>query len=47
MSVGKLVDKGYHLHFTEKTCMIRDKDGKIIGKGTRFRYNVFQLNPTK
>jgi hypothetical protein len=27
--------------------MIRDKDGKVIGIGTRSRGNVFQLNPTK
>ena len=47
LSVGKLVVKGYQLQFTEKTCMIRDKDGKVIGTGTRSRGNVFQLNPTK
>ena len=27
--------------------MIRDKDRKVIGIGTRHRGNVFQLNPTK
>ena len=27
--------------------MIKDKDGKVIGIGTRSRGNVFQLNPTK
>ena len=27
--------------------MIRDKDGKVIGIGTKSRGNVFQLNPTK
>ena len=30
---------------SEKICMIRDKDGKVIGIGTRSRGNVFQLNP--
>ena len=45
LSVGQLVDKGYQLQFTKKTCMIRDKDGKIIGIGTKSTVNVFQLNP--
>ena len=27
--------------------MIRDKDGKVIGIGTRSRGNVFQSNPTE
>ena len=27
--------------------MIRDKDGKVIGIGTRSIGNVFQLNPTE
>ena len=31
LSVGQLVDKGYQLQFTEKTCVIKDKDGKVIG----------------
>ena len=31
LSVGQLVDKSYQLQFTKKTCMIKDKDGKIIG----------------
>ena len=35
LSVGQLVDKGYQLQFTEKTCMIKDKDGKVIGTGTK------------
>ena len=47
LSVGKLVEKGYQLQFTEKTCMIKDIDGKIDGIGTRSRGNVFQLNHTK
>ena len=41
LSVGQLVDKGYQLQFIEKTCMIIDKDGKVIGIGTRSRGNVF------
>ena len=46
VSVGQLVDKGYLLQFTYKTCTIKDKDGNLIGIGTRSRVNVFQLNPT-
>ena len=47
LSVGQLVDKDYQLQFTEKTCTIKDKDGKMIGIGTRSKGNVFMLNPTK
>ena len=47
LNVGQLVDKGYQFYFTKKTCMIKDKDGKVIGTRTRSRGNVFQLNPTK
>ena len=46
-NVGQLVNKGYQLQFTEKTCMIKDKDGKVIGKRIRSRGNVFQLNLMK
>ena len=35
------------MQFIEKTCTIKDKDGKIIGIGTRSKVNVFQLNPTE
>ena len=45
LSVGQLVDKVYQLQFIEKTSIIKDKDGKLIGIGTRSRGNVFQLNP--
>ena len=41
LSLGKLVDKSYQLQFIEKTCMIRDKDGKVIGIGRKSRGNVF------
>ena len=27
--------------------MIRDRDGEVIGIGTRYRDNVFKLNPTE
>ena len=47
LSVGKLVEKGYLLEFTEKTYTIKDRDSKMIWTGTRSRGNVFQLNPTK
>lgn len=47
MIVGKLVDRGYLLQFIEKTCIIKDKHGKLIGTSTRTRGSIFQLNPTK
>ena len=39
------MDKGYQLQFTKKTCIIKDRDGKMIRMGTRSRYNVIQMNP--
>lgn len=47
MSVGQLVEKGYQSQFTKKPCIIKDRDGKMIGTGTRSRGNLFQLNPTE
>ena len=47
LSVGQLEDKGYLLQFIEKTCIIKDKEGKLIRTRTRSRANVFQLNPTE
>ena len=47
LSVGQVVDKGYQLQFTKDTCIIKDKDRKMIETNTRSRGNVFQLNPTK
>ena len=47
LSVGQLVDKRYLLQFIENTCIIKDRDGKLIWIGTRSRGNGFQLNPTK
>ena len=41
LSVGQLVDKGYQLQCIEKTCIIKYKDVKLIGTGTRSRVNVF------
>lgn len=41
LSVGQLVNKGYQLQFKENTCTIKDKNGKMIGTGTRSRVNVF------
>lgn len=35
------------MEFTEKTCIIKDKDGKMIVNGTKSKGNVFQLNPTE
>ena len=47
LSMGQLVDKGYQLKFTEKTYIIKDRYGKLIGIGTRSIGNVFQLNLTE
>lgn len=41
LSVGQLVDKDHQLQFIEKTCMIREKHGNVIGIGTRSRGNAF------
>ena len=35
------------VQFTEKTYIIKDKDGKLIGTSTRSKGYVFHLNPTK
>ena len=40
-SVVQLVDKDYQLQFMKKICMIKDKYGKVIGIGTRYRGNIF------
>ncbi len=45
LSVGQLVDKGYQLQFTKGTCIIKDRDGKLIVTCIRSRGNIFQLNP--
>ena len=47
LSVGQFLDKGYQLHFIEKSCTIKDKDSKMIGTRTRSKGNLFQLNPTE
>ena len=41
------MDKGYQLQFGNDTCIIKKKEGKILGTGTRTRGNVFQLNSTE
>lgn len=41
LSVGQLIDKAYQLQFTEKICIIKDKNDTSIGFGTRTRGNVF------
>ena len=41
LSVGQLVDKGYLLRFIGKNLIIKEKDGKLIGTGTRSKGNVF------
>ena len=35
LSVGQLVVKCYQLQFTEKTCMIKDKGGRVISAETK------------
>ena len=47
LSVGQLVDKGYQLQFIEKNCIIKDKNGALIGTSTSIQGDVFQLNPTE
>ena len=46
-SVGQLMDKDYQLQFGNETCIIKNKEGKLLSTGTRTRGNVFQLNSTK
>ena len=41
LSVGQLVDKGYQLQFGNDTCIIKDKEGRLLGTSTRTRGNVF------
>ena len=43
LSVGQLMDKGYQLQFGNNTCIIKNKEGKLLGTGTKTRGNVFQL----
>ena len=43
----ELVEKGYQLQFIEKTCIIKDKVGKLISTGIRTRGNIFKWNPTQ
>ena len=41
LSVRQLAEKGYQLQFIKKTCMIKDKDGKLTSIGNRSSGNVF------
>ena len=41
LSIGQFVDKGYQLQFTKKTCIIKNRYGKLIGIGKRSIGNVF------
>ena len=41
LSVGQLMDKGYQLQFGNDTCIIKNKEGKLLGTSTRTRGNVF------
>ena len=41
------MEKGYQLQFGNDVCIIKNKEGKLLGIGTRTRGNVFQLNTTK
>ena len=41
------MDKGYQLQFGNDTCVIKNKEGKLLGTSTRTQGNVFQLNSTK
>ena len=35
------MEKGYQLQFGTDTCIIKDKEGKLLGIGTRTRASVF------
>ena len=41
------MDKFYQLQFGNDTCIIKNKEGKLLGTGTRTRGNVFQSNSTE
>ena len=41
------MDKGYQLHFGNDTCIINEKEGKMLGTSTRTRGNVLELNTTE
>ena len=41
LSVGQLMDKGYQLQFGNDTCIIKNKERKVVGTGTKTRGNVF------
>ena len=41
------MDKGYQLQFGNDTCIIKNKEGKLLGTGKKTRGNVFQLNSTE
>ena len=47
LSVGQLMDKGYQQQFGNDTCIIKNKEEKLLGTSTRTRGNVFQLNSTE
>ena len=47
LSVGQLMDKDYQLQFGNHTCIIKDKEGKLLGTHTRTMGNAFQLNSTE
>ena len=41
LSVAQLVDKGYQLQFGNDTCIIKDKQGKLLGTGTELEVIYF------
>ena len=41
------MEKGCQLQFGNNTCVVKNKEGKLLGTGIRTRGNVFQLNSTK
>ena len=40
------MEKGYQLQFGTDICIIKNKEGKLLGTNTRTRGNVFQLHST-
>ena len=47
LNVGHLMDKVYQLQFGNATCIIKNKEGKLLGTSKKTRGNVLQLKSTK
>lgn len=47
LSVGQLVDKGFHLQFKDGKCKIINKSSLEIASGTQKKGNIFHLNSSE